>query len=98
MQTGTSFTETYYGTEQDGTTRRQYTHGQSPKKEGGSKMKYPKPIMKTSELAAMGFPEDVLREIAKEPGQTIAFRMKPGGNILWDTEKLQRRNEKMAVR
>lgn len=61
-------------------------------------MKYPKPVMTTSELKEMGFPVDTLREIAREPGQTIAFRLKPNGNILWDTEKLQRRNEKYAVR
>lgn len=61
-------------------------------------MKYPKPVMTTAELNKMGFPAALLREIAKEPGQTIAFRMKPNGNIFWDTEKLQRRNEKFAVR
>lgn len=61
-------------------------------------MKYPKPVMTTTELGEMGFPIETLRKIAKEPGQTIAFRLKPNGNILWDTEKLQKRNEKYAVR
>lgn len=61
-------------------------------------MKFPKPVMTTSELGKMGFPTALLREIAREPGQTIAFRMKPNGNIYWDTEKLQKRNEKFAVR
>lgn len=61
-------------------------------------MKFPKPVMTTSELGKMGFPVDVLREIAREPGQKIAFRLKKNGNILWDTERLQKRNEKFAVR
>ena len=65
---------------------------------GEHQVKYSKPVMTTSQLKEMGFPVDVLREIAREPGQTIAFRLKPNGNIYWDTEKLQKRNEKNAVR
>jgi len=61
-------------------------------------MKLPKPIMKTSELKALGFPDRLLRQIRAEKGQTIASQFKPGGDIYWDTEKLKKYVEKKAVR
>ena len=35
---------------------------------------------------------------AKEPEQNIAFRLRPDGNVFWDTEKLQKRIEDNMVR
>lgn len=62
-------------------------------------MKYPKPVMTTSELVKMGFSASLLRKMLREPGQKFAFRYNPpNGNIYWDTEKLQKRIEKCAVR
>ena len=52
----------------------------------------------TPELARMGFPSKTLDAIAKEPEQNIAFRLRPDGNVFWDTEKLQKRIEDNMVR
>ena len=46
----------------------------------------------------MGFPSKTLDAIAKEPEQNIAFRLRPDGNVFWDTEKLQKRIEDNMVR
>ena len=48
-------------------------------------MTFPKHIMTTAELARMGFPSKTLNAIAKEPEQNIAFRLRPDGNVFWDT-------------
>ena len=49
-------------------------------------MKYPKPVMTTSELVEMGFSASLLRKMLREPGQKFAFRYNPpNGNIYWDT-------------
>ena len=61
-------------------------------------MTFPKHIMTTAELARMGLPSKTLDAIAKEPEQNIAFRLRPDGNVFWDTEKLQKRIEDNMVR
>ena len=61
-------------------------------------MTFPKHIMTTAELARMGFPSKTKDAIAKEPEQNIAFRLRPDGNVFWDTEKLQKRIEDNMVR
>ena len=61
-------------------------------------MNLPKPIMKTTELKELGFPDKLLRDIREEKGQTIASQFKPNGAIYWDTEKLKTYIEKNAVR
>lgn len=61
-------------------------------------MTFQKPLMKTSELKALGFPDKLLRDIRATEGQTIASQFRPGGSIYWDTEKLKRFIEKNAVR
>ena len=44
-------------------------------------MNLPKPIMKTTELKELGFPDKLLRDIREEKGQTIASQFKPNGAI-----------------
>lgn len=61
-------------------------------------MKFPKPVMKTSELVAMGFPKRRLLEIANKRGQKVVFRLADSGCFYWDTEKLKRLLEDKAVR
>ena len=61
-------------------------------------MNLPKPIMITTELKELGFPDKLLRDIREEKGQTIASQFKPNGAIYWDTEKLKKYIEKIAVR
>ena len=61
-------------------------------------MNLPKPIMKTTELKELGFPDKLLRDIREEKGQTIASQFKPNGAIYWDTEKLKKEHDVMYGR
>ena len=40
-------------------------------------MKYPKKIMKKTELEALGFPEEYLLRVFRMKGQTVAWKMNP---------------------
>lgn len=54
-------------------------------------MKFPKPIMKTSELLAMGFTKGFLRRAYGTRGQRFATKINPGSSnsaILYDTAGL----------
>ena len=60
-------------------------------------MKYPKKVMKKTELEEMGFPEEYLIRIFHTKGQTIAWKMSPAksnSTILFDVEAF----EKLRVR
>lgn len=61
-------------------------------------MKFPKPVMKTTELVEMGFPKRNLLAIANTRNQNVAFRLKKNGCIFWDTEKLKKYLEQHSVR
>ena len=54
-------------------------------------MKYPKPIMKKSELMKFGFPEEFLQRAYLQGG--IAWRINPqayNSPLLYDTEELEK--------
>ena len=54
-------------------------------------MKFPKPIMRTSELIKMGFPEEFLRRAYGDKNQRFATKldpMKSNSPIIYDTEGL----------
>ena len=54
-------------------------------------MKYPKPIMKKSELIKFGFPEEFLQRAYRQGG--IAWRVNPSVSnspLLYDTEELEK--------
>lgn len=54
-------------------------------------MKYPKPIMKKSELMKFGFPEEFLQRAYLQGG--IAWRINPSvynSPLLYDTEELEK--------
>ena len=54
-------------------------------------MKFPKPIMRTSELIKMGFPEEFLRRSYGDKNQRFATKldpMKSNSPIIYDTEVL----------
>lgn len=55
-------------------------------------MKYPKPIMRKSELIQMGFSKKELEDIWFLPGQKIAKKIsnKRNSPIVYDTEALER--------
>lgn len=56
-------------------------------------MKYAKQVMTITELKAMGYPEEWLREIYRNRHQTIAWKMNPNKKnspILFDTEELEK--------
>ena len=59
--------------------------------------KYPKPIMKKSELVAMGFPDEYLMYIYWMPGQKVAHKLNPtkkNSPLLFDTEALEQFRQK----
>ena len=62
-------------------------------------MKYPKALMRMSELKKMGFPEDYLREAYAKGG--IAWRLSPekyNSPIMFDTEELEKyRQNQMKI-
>lgn len=54
-------------------------------------LKYPKPVMRMTELVKLGFPEDYLMRIFRTKGQTIARKINPekrNSVIIFDTEGL----------
>lgn len=55
-------------------------------------MTYPKPVMRLSELKAMGFNEEWLRAVARKRNQKIAWQTSNKKNSPWmfDTEELER--------
>lgn len=56
-------------------------------------MEYPKPVMKKTELEAMGFPEEYLLRIFHSKGQTVAWKKSPSksnSTILFDTQGLEK--------
>lgn len=56
-------------------------------------MKYPKPMMRISELIYMGFSYQYLRRAYGTPGQTFATKvspMKSNSVILFDTEEFEK--------
>lgn len=56
-------------------------------------MKYPKKIMKKTELEAMGFPEEYLLRVFGMKGQNVAWKMNPvksNSTILFDTDALEK--------
>ena len=51
-------------------------------------LEFPKPVMKMSELTALGFPEDFLRRAYGDRNQTFASKMNPAltkSPIIFDT-------------
>jgi hypothetical protein len=59
-------------------------------------MKYPKPIMRKSELVKMGFASSWLEEIYLRPGQKIAWKNNDAQTaaIYFDKEKLERERQR----
>ena len=56
-------------------------------------MKYPKPMMRTSELMRMGFSPEYLRRAYGSPGQNFASKINPlksNSAILFDTEEFEK--------
>ena len=55
-------------------------------------MQYPKPVMKISELQAMGFTKEWLMYAFRRRNQTFAWKMSTANNsaILFDTEGLEK--------
>lgn len=59
---------------------------------------YEKPVMKLSELMAMGFPEEMLLNAYRTKGQQFAQKMNPGKKnspIIFMTEEFERWREKI---
>lgn len=60
-------------------------------------MKYPKPIMKKTELLKMGFPDEYLMYVYRMPGQRIAHKLNPtkkNSPLIFDTEALEEFRQK----
>ena len=59
-------------------------------------MKYPKPIMRKSELVKMGFSSKWLEEIYLKPGQRIAWKNTDAKTaaIYYDTKLLERERQR----
>lgn len=56
-------------------------------------MKYPKRIMKISELTDIGFTREMLMNAYRVKGQIFAWKMNPGrktSTILFDTEEFEK--------
>ncbi len=56
-------------------------------------MKYPKPIMRKSELMEMGFPEECLMTAYRSLGQNFAHKINPtkvNSAIIFDTEGFEK--------
>lgn len=62
-------------------------------------MKYPKPVMRLTELKEeMGFPEEMLMNAYRAKGQTFAQKMNPlksNSPIVFDTEEFEKWRVKM---
>lgn len=67
-------------------------------REGGGIVTYPKKIMKTSELVALGYTYRYLMRMAHVEGQKYAKKLPGGRHLYWDTEKFEKAQEKLAVR
>lgn len=62
-------------------------------------MEFPRKSMKTMELVReCGFKRAYLIQLAHMEGQKYATRLPNGRDIYWDTDKLGRAMEKLAVR
>lgn len=62
-------------------------------------MQYPKPVMKISELKAMGFTEEYLMYVYRNNRNAIAWKMNPtkvNSAILFDTEELEKYRKSQA--
>lgn len=62
-------------------------------------IKYPKPVMKMSELVAMGFAKDFLMYAYRKNTAAIAWKMNPtksNSPILFDTEGLEKFRQAQA--
>lgn len=61
-------------------------------------LKYPKPIMKMSELTKMGFPEEFLFYAYRNPKQNFAHKMNPtkkNSSILFETAGFEAWRQKL---
>lgn len=59
-------------------------------------MQYPKPVMKMSELKAMGFAESYLLYVFRRNDKAIAWKANPcsqNSPILFDTEEFEKRRQ-----
>ncbi len=64
-------------------------------------MKYPKPIMRKSELMKMGFPEECLMTAYRSPGQDFAHKINPARSnsaIIFETEGFEKWRKKLMRR
>ena len=62
-------------------------------------MKYPKQVMKKSELVAMGFADEYLMYVYRNNSNAIAWKMNPSKKnsaILFDTEELEKFRQRQA--
>ncbi len=62
-------------------------------------MKYPKQVMKKSELVAMGFTDEYLMYVYRNNRNAIAWKMNPtkvNSPILFDTEELEKFRQRHA--
>lgn len=63
-------------------------------------MEYPKPMMKTSELKKMGFPEELLNVAYLSKGQKFAQKINPlkkNSSIVFDTAEFEKWRMKQLV-
>ena len=62
-------------------------------------MRYPRKIMKTTELMnECGFTYRYLMKLAHIPDQKYARKLPGGRHFYWDTEKFERAQERYAAR
>lgn len=62
-------------------------------------MKYPKQVMKKSELVAMGFTDEYLMYVYRNNRNAIAWKMNPtkiNSAILFDTEEFEKFRQRQA--
>mgnify|MGYP000236026180 FL=1 len=60
-------------------------------------MDYPKPLMRKSELIAIGFSERYLERVFRTPGQKVAHKINPGkinSPLVFDTFELEKFRQK----
>lgn len=63
------------------------------KKKEGDSMKYPKPVMRITELEDMGFPREHLEYCYRKKGQNFAWKLNPtksNSPIIFDTEEFEK--------
>lgn len=64
-------------------------------------MKYPKPVMRITELEKLGFPRESLMAAYRRRGQTYAWKANPAKRnspIIFDTEAFEKWRIQMASR